>query len=56
MSDDDIVDLSDVIEPDDMPLCPLCDNVINDWEPSALLFAHGVKGLAHVICIGGARE
>lgn len=31
--------------------CPLCDGEIREWEPSTLVTFHGVKGLAHWLCL-----
>ncbi len=46
-----MVDVSDIIEPEQMPLCPLCDNAILDWEPVVLVTCGGSKGLAHSDCV-----
>lgn len=44
-------DVSDQIGPGQMPCCPLCDNEIIDYQPVALVSAHGSKGLAHAMCV-----
>lgn len=46
-----MTDISDHIGPGAMPCCPLCDNEITEWEPVALVTAHGSKGLAHYLCV-----
>lgn len=56
MDDDKVIDMSNVIDPEQMPLCPLCDQPIGDYEPAGLILAHGYKGLAHVICIAENRD
>lgn len=50
------VDLSEGIEIEDIQLCPLCDNPIDDWDNAALFFAHGFKQLGHTFCIVDLRD
>lgn len=38
-------------QPEEMQLCPLCDNPIAEWELAALVTAFGWKGLAHADCV-----
>lgn len=38
-------------DPEDMGLCPLCDNVIMEWETIDIVCAYGVQSLAHDACI-----
>lgn len=40
-----------VDDPEDMPLCPLCDNVIDAYEPAVVVTAFETKGLAHELCL-----
>jgi len=54
--DDEIADLSDSIDPFDIPCCPFCDNAILMYEPGYVFIAHGVKALAHIQCIAEARR
>ena len=53
---EEIVDFSEAVEPDDMPMCPLCENSITEDEPACLIFAHGCKGIAHSLCVMSARD
>lgn len=46
-----MIDVSTQIDPEQMPLCPLCDNVITDWEPAVVVSCVGSKGLAHEFCV-----
>ena len=43
-------DISEIIEPGEMPCCPVCDNEIQEWEEVVLVVAHGSKGIAHKCC------
>ncbi len=51
MAEIETTDVSDHIEPERMPCCPLCDNGILDWELCAVITAHGGKALAHADCV-----
>ncbi len=47
-----ITDISSQIEHgEEMPLCPLCDNVIEQSDEVAIGAACGVLGLVHEFCI-----
>lgn len=52
----EIVDLSQGVEPDDMPLCPLCDHPIMDFEPFTIFCAWSTYALGHVECVAAKRE
>ena len=50
-------DFTDAIEdPETMPLCPFCDQPIMDYEPAAVIAAHGVRALAHSCCVEEASD
>ena len=38
-------------EPEEMSLCPLCDNVITDGEPVVIGEAYGCLALVHECCV-----
>ena len=40
--------------PERMPMCPLCDCVIDEDVGTSLVTAFGVIGLAHAICVEDA--
>lgn len=40
-----------IVEPESMPVCPLCDNKLLEFDDVTLIFANGGKGLAHIKCI-----
>ena len=44
-------DISEQIEIDDMPVCPLCDNSIYQYEEIALVSAHTMIALVHKWCL-----
>lgn len=45
------VDVTEMLdEPEDMALCPLCDNVILEYEPVVIAKASGCICLAHECC------
>jgi hypothetical protein len=47
-----IYNIESAIEhPDEMPVCPLCGNDLQLWEPVVLVTAFGTKGLAHSYCV-----
>lgn len=50
-----VVDLSEALEPEEMSVCPLCDNSMFDWDECAIFLAHGDVALAHVSCIAEKR-
>jgi len=39
------------MEPEDIPLCPCCDQPIEDWESFCVAEGSGALCLAHVGCI-----
>lgn len=39
-----------VVEPGEMPCCPLCDHEILDWVEAEVVCAHGGKALVHSAC------
>ncbi len=41
------------LEPEDMPCCPLCDNVILDWQAATIVNCGGAKCLVHTDCTNG---
>ena len=45
------VDLSGVIEHEDIPCCPLCGNEIEESEPIAIVLCKGSIALAHGPCV-----
>jgi len=52
-----IVDLTMAIDdPFSMPLCPICDQPLEEYEAITLFKAHGCIALAHVYCIADARK
>jgi len=51
-----MIDLTGHVEPDDMPLCPLCDNAILEWDGVVLVSCGGAKGLAHSDCVAEITE
>jgi len=48
-----MIDITNQIDPEEMPLCPLCDQPIFTYEPHQVVTAAGAKALAHEDC---ARE
>lgn len=46
-----VLDVTELLEIDDLTCCPLCDNGIQAWEGSAVVLAHGVKQLVHEVCL-----
>lgn len=46
-----MIDISHLIEPEDLPLCPLCDQPIMSYEESVTVMAAGAKAMAHQDCI-----
>lgn len=48
-------DLSEHIEPGELPCCPLCDNEILEYAPACIVTAHGGKALAHDGCVENAQ-
>jgi hypothetical protein len=46
-------DIAYLIDPDHVPLCPICDQPIFDYEEVLLFTAHGQKGLGHSCCVKG---
>ena len=51
-----MVDVSNNIDPDDMPLCPYCDNAIEKSEPAVIVKSGPFKGLAHAACLEASEE
>ena len=49
-------DISDYIDCFDMPICPLCDNAIYDYEPYIIVSCHDVIGLVHLFCLEEAED
>ncbi|WP_165856772.1 hypothetical protein [Marinobacter sp. JSM 1782161] len=45
-----MIDLTGCIDLDDVPLCPLCDQPIFNYEDSIDITAGGVKAMAHLGC------
>lgn len=46
-----ITDVNGYIDPEEMPLCPLCDQPIMTYEPTGEIHCAGTKALAHEACI-----
>ena len=53
---DDILDMSVGFEPGNFPCCPICDNEMQEWEPTLPIRAHGSIALAHTMCIADRRD
>jgi len=49
-------DVSSVVDPLDMPCCPLCDNAILEWQEMAVVVCEGSKALAHGDCVENTDE
>ena len=47
------MDMTDEIDLETMPFCPLCDDALGVEEPTIVITAHGMRALAHVICVEG---
>jgi len=43
--------IEDLIGPDEIRCCPICDNPIQEEEPVSIVCAYGFKNLAHEICV-----
>lgn len=56
MSNDDVVDLSEALDEEDMPMCPICGNAILAHETAQVVIAHGTKALACLPCIRETRK
>ena len=46
----------EILDPEDIPLCPLCDQPILDWQEGEVAVAGGLKCLAHEDCIEELEE
>lgn len=46
-----MIDLDEHIEVDDIPVCPLCDNAIEDWDEAITGAAHSSQFLVHLACV-----
>lgn len=46
----DIIDISNIVSLDEMPVCPLCDNEIEEGDQVSLVKSNGCVGLAHEFC------
>lgn len=44
------MNIEDHLSAEQMALCPLCDNAIEEFEPVCIVVAHGFKSLAHTPC------
>jgi len=45
-----MIDISRAIDPEDIPLCPLCDQPIMRYETVAIGTAAGAVALVHEVC------
>lgn len=45
-----------VIGPEDMPLCPFCDNEILQGQEYSIITAYAAYALAHLACVGDTYE
>ena len=50
------VDLSDVLNEEDIQVCPLCDCEIYSDEPVSIFIAHNIKCLGHASCVWEKRQ
>ena len=50
------IGLEDYLTPEDMPMCPLCGNPIENWEPASFIAAHGCIAAAHDMCLNDIEE
>lgn len=48
---EEIVDISNEVEGEDMPCCPLCDNEIMETEEIQLVKSNGSVAIAHKFCV-----
>lgn len=49
---DEIVDVSNMVDGEDMPVCPLCDNAIEEFiDEVRLVKSNGSVALAHNFCV-----
>lgn len=39
-----------IVEPEDIPLCPLCDQPVFQWDQAEVVTAFDCKALAHADC------
>ena len=46
-----MIDVTELLEIDDLLCCPLCDNGIQAFEPALVVLAHGAKQLVHEECL-----
>jgi hypothetical protein len=45
-------DISEILDgPDEMPLCPICQSIISEYDTGTLVSAFGIVGLAHADCL-----
>lgn len=51
-----MIDISHGIDPEDIPLCPLCDQPIMTYETVAIVTAAGAVALAHEDCTNELAE
>jgi hypothetical protein len=46
-----MINLDGKMEPEDIALCPLCDNAMLEWDETSVIECGGAKCLAHSDCI-----
>ena len=46
-----MIDITNMIEPESVPLCPLCDQPISQYEEIDIFSAHEMVGIGHKFCI-----
>lgn len=51
-----MTNLEEIIDTDSIPLCPLCDQPIMDYEETILAVAHQCKFLIHNFCFLDLNE
>lgn len=44
------IDVSEIVEPEHLPCCPICDNAIMQGEETAIGVCAGAKALVHLWC------
>lgn len=51
-----MIDISNAIDPEDIPLCPLCDQPIMNYETVSIGTAAGAVALVHEDCANELSE
>ncbi|MFW6046958.1 MAG: hypothetical protein ACOCP4_04145 [Candidatus Woesearchaeota archaeon] len=46
-----IVDVNEIVPEDEMPVCPICENEIEDSDQISLIKSGNYLGLAHLFCV-----